>query len=346
MRKLQSYAGSDAAPQVSVVVPNHQGARYLSACLNSLATQTFRDFEVIISDDGSDDGSREIVRGLAPKMPFSLKFFELGENRGFPFAVNRGVEAARGKLVALLNNDTECDKDWLAALVAAAEKFPDAGFFASKILLSSSRGFYDCAGNCVTTAGIGEARKRFLPLEAGEEGRAVFGACAAASMYRREALDAAGPLDESYFMYYEDLDFDMRLNLAGFSCRYAPEAVVYHHLGAAARGSSLSRRIFLVSRNMEAFFFTYFPRPFGLRHLANHAALVFIQIIEYLLRGNISAYLAGKLAFLRMFRKARRKRRAIFARIGAGRGVSARFARPWLSRYVSSVLAQRRFSKL
>ncbi|MHC4661202.1 MAG: glycosyltransferase family 2 protein [Planctomycetota bacterium] len=330
-------------PVVSVIIPNYEGENYLPACFRALAGQVFRRFEVVVVDNGSKDESRAVVRRLAPSMPFMLKYIDLGTNRGFSYAVNRGIEHSSGEFVALLNNDTECDREWLSALVNEMTERPETGFLASNILLKSSPGNYDCTGHCITTAGIGEVHNRWQPVRENERSRGVFGACAAASMYRREALLEVGPLDESYFMYYEDLDLDMRLRMAGFSCRYVPEAVVYHRLGAAARGLAGTRRTFLLSRNMESFFFAYFPGPFRWRHFINHTALVFLQMLEHFLRGGGGAYLKGKLAFFRNIRRVRDKRRRVLSRFGNGREIRRHYAGSWLRRYLSSKLTQRRY---
>ncbi|TET36727.1 MAG: glycosyltransferase family 2 protein [Planctomycetota bacterium] len=339
--------GFTGTPLVSVIIPNYEGEKCLPACLESLAKQTFRDFEVLIVDNGSKDagtpGALALVRRLAPGQPFPLRYFDLGKNYGFATAVNRGIERSRGCFIALLNNDTECDPGWLLALADAMEAHPETGFLASKLLLASSRGHYDCTGHCLTTAGVGEVHNRFKPVDKNEKGRPVFGACAAASMYRREALEAVGLLDESYFMYYEDLDLDMRLRMAGYSCRYVPEAIVYHSLGAAARGLAGALKTFLVSRNMESFFFTYFPGPFRLRHFINHIGLVILQTLEYSLRGAGGPYIRGKLAFLRDFRKTRDRRREILKRFGNGNKLSMHFAGPWFFRYLSAIAAQLKY---
>jgi GT2 family glycosyltransferase len=333
-------------PLVSVVIPNYEGGKYLPACLEALAKQTFRDFEILIVDNGSKDESRALVRQLAPRQPFPLRYFELGKNYGFASAVNRGIELSRGCFIALLNNDTECDPGWLATLADAMEAYPETGFLASKILLASSPGHYDCTGHCPTTAGVGEVHNRFKPVDKNEKGRPVFGACAAASMYRREALEAVGLLDESYFMYYEDLDLDMRLRMAGYSCRYVPGAIVYHALGAAARGLAGARKTFLISRNMESFFFTYFPGPFRLRHFINHLGLLIIQTLEYSLRGAGGAYIRGKLAFLKDLRKTRDRRRKILKRFGNGNKLSRDFSGPWFFRYLSAVTTQLKYKRV
>ena len=103
--------------RVTVVIPNWNGERFLDLCLGSLRNQSFRDFETIVVDNGSTDGSIDFVRGHFP----DVDVVELGENRGIAAAFNVGVEASGTEFVVLLNNDTEQDERWLGELVGAAD---------------------------------------------------------------------------------------------------------------------------------------------------------------------------------------------------------------------------------
>jgi GT2 family glycosyltransferase len=103
-------------PRLTVVIPNWNGEKFLGICLGSLRRQTFRDFETILVDNVSTDGSLSLVRRDFPE----ARVVSLGENRGFSAGVNAGIEASEAELVALLNNDTDQDPGWLAALVRAA----------------------------------------------------------------------------------------------------------------------------------------------------------------------------------------------------------------------------------
>ncbi|MBA2443462.1 MAG: glycosyltransferase family 2 protein [Rubrobacter sp.] len=223
-------------PCVAVVVPNWNGERFLGPCLSSLLRQSYRDFETIIVDNGSEDGSLALLDREFPE----VRALPLGENRGFSAAVNVGIGATDAELVALLNNDTEQDAGWLSALVRAADAHPEAGSFASKLLDFADRKTLDGAGDALRRSGLP------YRLGHGERDRGqydtpapVFGACAAAALYRREMFDEIGTFDEDFFAYCEDGDLSFRAQLAGYGCRYVPEAVVYH-VGSASTGGQRS----------------------------------------------------------------------------------------------------------
>ena len=223
-------------PRVTVVIPNWNGARLLKLCLGSLRDQSFRDFETLLVDSGSTDGSLDFVAGNFPE----VKTIALRENPGFSGAVNAGIRASGTEFVALLNNDTEQDPGWLEALVRAADSHPESGLFASKLVDFHNRRVLDGAGDVMRLSGLpyrlghGERdRGRF------DQPGYVFGACAAAALYRKDMLDEIGHFDEDFVSYCEDGDLSFRAQLAGYSCFYAPSAVVYH-MGSASTGGKRS----------------------------------------------------------------------------------------------------------
>ena len=223
-------------PRLTVVIPNWNTKRFLAPCLNSLQKQTFTDFETILVDSGSTDDSLAFMAEYFPK----VHTIALGENRGFSGAVNAGIQATEGEYVVLLNNDTEQDAGWLAALVDAAERHPEAALFASKLLDFHDHTILDGAGDALRRSGLpyrlghGETdRERF------DEERYVFGACAAAALYRRSLFEEIGPFDNDFFAYCEDGDVSFRAQLAGHRCLYVPGAIVYH-VGSASTGGKRS----------------------------------------------------------------------------------------------------------
>jgi GT2 family glycosyltransferase len=222
--------------RVTVVIPNWNGERFLKLCLNSLRDQSFRDFETLLVDSGSTDGSLGFVAESFPE----VKTIALGENRGFSGAVNAGIRASETELVALLNNDTEQNPGWLEALVRAAEDHPEAGLFASKLVDFHDRRLLDGAGDAMRLSGLP------YRLGHGERDRGrfdvpgyVFGACAAAALYRRSLFDEIGLFDEDFVSYCEDGDLSFRAQLAGYRCFYVPGSVVYH-MGSASTGGKRS----------------------------------------------------------------------------------------------------------
>jgi GT2 family glycosyltransferase len=229
-----------------VVVPNWNGKRFLSSCLGSLREQSFKDFETVLVDNGSTDGSVEFVRNHFPEIRFVL----MGENQGFSAAANAGIKSSTAEYVALLNNDTEVDPGWLEELVRAAENHPEAGFFATKLVDFFERRFLDGAGDALRLSGLP------YRLGHGERDRGqfdtpayVFAACGAAALYRREMLDEIGLFDEDFVSYCEDGDLSFRAQLAGYRCFYVPDAVVYHISSASTGGKRSATATRLGSRN-------------------------------------------------------------------------------------------------
>ncbi len=222
--------------RVTVVVPNWNGERFLELCLGSLRNQSFEDFETILVDNGSSDGSLSLVAERFPE----VKTIALGENRGFAVAVNTGIKESATEFVALLNNDTEQEPSWLEALVSAAESHPESGLFASKLVDFQDRTILDGAGDAMRLSGLP------YRLGHGERDRGqfdtpghVFGVCAAAALYRRTLFEEVGLFDEDFVSYCEDGDLSFRAQLAGYRCFYAPDAVVYH-MGSASTGGKRS----------------------------------------------------------------------------------------------------------
>lgn len=216
-------------PLVSVVIPNLNGAPHLPDCLDSLRRQHYAPFEVILVDNGSTDTSLSLLARCYPE----VRVVPLGENHGFAPACNRGMRAARGEILVLLNNDTEVDAGWLTALVRTFERHPEAGAVASKIRLFDRRDHLHTAGDFYRLDGI-PGNRGVWQRDEGQFDRKepVFSACGAAAAYRRSMLDDVGLLDETFFFSCEDIDLGWRAQLRGWPCIYTPEAVVYHKVSA------------------------------------------------------------------------------------------------------------------
>jgi len=223
-------------PLVTVAVPTYEGRHLLEVILPSLDRQRFRDFEVFVVDDGSSDGT---VQWLAESWP-QIEVISLRENKGVTVALNACANAGSGELLALFNNDLELEPDCLSELVGALREHPEAGWAAAKLMDFDRRDVIDGAGDIYTWAGAA-GRRGHGELDRGQydEPREIFGACAGAALYRRSVLWEVGPFDEDFFACYEDVDWNLRAQLAGFSCRYVPSAVVYH-MGSATIGGGFN----------------------------------------------------------------------------------------------------------
>jgi GT2 family glycosyltransferase len=224
-------------PAVSVIIPNWNGAEHIPTCLESLRRQSFEDFEVIVADNGSTDGSLALLSCDYPE----VRVLALGENRGFTGACNAGILSARGSYIALLNNDTQADSGWLAEVVAAFERHPEAGMIASRMLLFDRREVFHTAGDFYRVNGLPGNRGAWQRDEGQYDDEAyVFGACGGSATYRRTLLEQVGTLDEDFFFSLEDVDLAWRAQLVGWRCVYAPQAIVYHKLSATGGGTTAS----------------------------------------------------------------------------------------------------------
>lgn len=301
-----------SSPFASVIIPNYNGLALLRTCLQALRSQTYPADrrEVIVVDDASSDGSAAFVRQRYP----DVQVVALLANQGFVAACQAGVQAAQGEVLALLNNDTEVEPGWLAALVAALVEHPEAGAAASKMLLFDRRDLLHTAGDLMAADGIPRNRGVWQRDEGQfDDERWVFGACGGAAAYRREAWQQAGGFDPALWMYLEDVDLAWRLQLLGWKCIYAPEARVYHQLSATGGGALASyytgrNTIWVIARN--------WPGPLLRRHwlaiTRGQGRIAFDALRAW--RGQAArARLRGQLAGLLSLASVLRQRRAIQA---------------------------------
>ncbi len=222
---------------LSVIIVNWNGAQHLPTCLDALRQQTFRDFEIILVDNASHDDSLSLLARDYPE----VKVIALSHNLGFTGGNNAGIRAAQGEFIVLLNNDTEADPRWLAEILAAFERHPEAGSVASKMKLFDRRDTFHTAGDFYRldgtpgNRGVWEIDRGQYELE-----EYVFSACGGSAAYRTAMLDQIGLLDEDFFFSCEDVDLAWRAQLAGWKCVYAPQAVVYHKLSATGGGVTAS----------------------------------------------------------------------------------------------------------
>jgi len=254
--------------RASVIVPNYNGRRFLDTCLGALFRQTYppERLEVVLVDDASTDDSVAWVREHYE----GVKIVALASNSGLAAGCNAGARAATGDLLVMLNNDTEAEPGWLAALVEAASAHPEAGAIASKMLLFDRREVLHNAGDLMGADGIPRNRGVWEvdegQYDAHEE---VFGGCGGGVAYRRAAWEAAGGFDERLFMYLEDVDLAWRLQLLGWRAIFAPEARLYHHLSATGGGVLAS---YYTGRNTLWVIAKDMPAPLIRKHLGRIVA--------------------------------------------------------------------------
>lgn len=240
--------------EVTVVIPNFNGMAYLDGVLSSLERQTIRNFEVILVDNGSTDGSCAFVSAEYPW----VHMIQLPENYGFSRAVNEGIHAARSPYVLLLNNDTEAEPDFLEEMVAALRRHKKAFSCQAKMIQLHDRDKMDDAGNYYCALGWAFARGKGKDISHYDREQKIFSTCAGAAIYRKKFIDRIGDFDEEHFAYLEDLDIGYRARIYGYENRYEPTASVLHY-GSASTGSrynsrktelSSSNNIYVIGKNM------------------------------------------------------------------------------------------------
>jgi N-acetylglucosaminyl-diphospho-decaprenol L-rhamnosyltransferase len=215
---------------IDVVIPTWNGRDLLQRCLESLSVQTV-EHRVIVADNGSTDETVALVRDRFP----TVDLVELERNYGFAGGVNRGVERGQAPVVVLVNNDVECDPPFLDRMMAPILADERVGMVAG-LLLRPGRGVIDNYGlECDATLA---AYPRFAGAPYPDtrlHDEHLLGPSGGAAAYRREALQAAGGLDERIFAYMEDVDLALRLRNIGWIAAGAPDATGIH-LGSATIG--------------------------------------------------------------------------------------------------------------
>ncbi len=317
----------DAPLSVSVLIPTWNGRDLLRACLDSLLQQTHRDFEVVVAENGSVDGTRDM---LEQEYPW-VRVVALDRNLGFARGVKAAFDVATGNLIVLLNNDTEAAPTWLEELVAAAHGHPTAASFACKILLFQDRRRLHSAGDYYGCDGVPGNRGVWEQdgPDYSERGW-VFGAQGAACAYRRSLLDTIGFFDEDLVSYCEDVDLNWRANLRGFRCLYVPEAQVFHHVSATGGGALAS---YYCGRNFIAVAVKDVPgylwRRYWRRIIGQQLAITVEALRNF--RGEAArARLRGQLAGLALIPSMLRKRRVVQGQITVDLSKIEELMGPWI----------------
>ena len=292
--------------KVSLIIVNWNGRELLVECLDSLNSQTFTDFSIIVVDNGSDDKSADFVENNYSH----VDVIRLPQNVGFCIANNIAIRTVQSQYIALLNNDTIVDSRWLEYLVKALDSYPEAGFVASKMLFNDSRDVIDRAGDAYTHSGTGLLRGRGFNRNAFNKREWIFGACAGAALYRISMLNDIGLFDEDFFLLYEDVDLSFRAQLKGYKCLYVPEAIVYHKTSMTIRHDS-SVSIYYGHRNLEWVYIQNMPSKLLLKTLFSHLIYIILSFSFFTCRGSLKEFIKAKRDAIRGFQKAINKRRLV-----------------------------------
>jgi len=257
-----------------------------------------------------DNGSTEAFLQLNNQS--NVKYIGLESNYGFSKAVNIGIKQSKGEYIAILNNDTEVDSNWIKNVIIAFEENRDAIVITSKIKSLRNKDLLDDVGDVILPSGkvykIGNNEK---DLGQYDKQRFIFGASGCASVYRREFFDKVGFFDEDFFAYLEDIDLSFRANLLGYKCLYVPEVVVYH-VGSATTGSQYNDfTVFHLAQNTISVIVKDFPFTILLRSIFSVLTYIISLQAFFLIKGYGGPYFKGLISGIRSVNKMRPKRHEI-----------------------------------
>jgi len=275
---------------VTVLIVNWNSGSLLAKCLQHLETQTVQPGHVLVVDNASTDHSAACVKQHA-----RVKLLQMTVNLGFAAGNNRALAECDTEFVALLNPDAFPEPDWLAQLQMAAHLYPDVAAFGSRQLCQDSPEILDGIGDSYHMSGL-VWRERHGGLAANGDmiQQEIFSPCAAAALYRRQALVDVGGFDEDYFCYVEDVDLGFRLRLAGHKAMYVPEAVV-HHVGSASTGGQNSDfSVYHGHRNLVWTFVKDMPGALFWLLLPLHLLLNLATVGLFMIRGQGKVILRAK----------------------------------------------------
>lgn len=249
---------------ISIIVPNYNGLSHLKDCFDSLRNQTEKNFKTYLIDNNSADNSIQFTRSNFPE----IEIIKLDSNMGFAKAVNVGIKNSlkdgNAKFICLLNNDIECDTNFLAELKQCLTS-SEVGSGACKMMNYFDRTIIDNAGDFIRIKGSPFARGH-AEKDRGQYDKAelIWGACGGAAIYKRDVFETVGFFDEDFFAYYEDVDFNFRMQLAGYKCYYNPKAICYHKRGATSK-AKIGFETMLCEKNLIAVRLKNYPLNLLLR---------------------------------------------------------------------------------
>jgi GT2 family glycosyltransferase len=298
--------GSAPRILISVLIVNYNGLAHLPECLEALQAQTCKDFEVVIVDNGSKDGSVAWIRRNHPW----VVLVESDRNRGFAGGNNFGIPHCRGESVYFLNNDTSIHPEAIRELVSAGRDNPGVNVFASFLINYKDRAKVDSAGDCIYTCGKGFSFTGY-PVSLFDKPRFITSACAGAALYSRKTLDRIGTFDEDFFLNYEDLDLSFRAQHAGEKILFVPASKVFHKGSSTLGGKKSSLSLYYSERNFGLFVLKNFPTSALIRFIPSILFVKAWGLLAAFWFGSPGAYFRGNFSFLGQLARIPAKRRRI-----------------------------------
>ncbi len=296
--------------RVSIIILNWNGRHLLDDCLSSVLAQSYDDFEVIIVDNGSTDGSPQWIAEHYPQ----VRLERLSENRGFCGGNNFGISRSRGEYIVLLNNDTKVDENWLEPLVSTMDFDATIAACDSKVLYFDQPDLIWMCGAQYAVSGSVTGRGH-LERDGVQYSTVcdVFAAVACSAMYRRFVFDQIGWLDEDFFAGYEDIDLSFRSRLLGYRIVNVPESRVYHKVSATHVFNS-PEYVYHGQRNVDYVYIKNMPFKLFIKYLPLHLVYMLGSMIYFAKEGRLGSFLRAKWAMAMNIPKLIRKRKLIQSR--------------------------------
>ncbi len=291
---------------VSVIIVNYNSGRLLARCLKCLARQTVTPQQVMVVDNASTDGSCDLIETLD-----GMTLVRAETNLGFAAGNNLALARCSTPFVALLNPDAFPEPDWLESLLDAAEKYPQYAMFGSRLVSAENPRLLDGDGDYYHVSGIVWREGHMRPVKAPSAPREVFSPCAAAALYRTEAVREAGGFDPDFFCYLEDIDLGFRLRLKGYRCLQVPQSVVYHMGSAVTGGKRGDFAVYYGHRNLVWVYFKNMPSYLFWLFLPLHVFMNLISLGLAFKRGQSRVMARAKFDAVTGIPRAWRKRTGI-----------------------------------
>lgn len=298
-------------PLISVIIPNYNGKHHLEECFTSLEEMGFDNYEVILVDNDSSDGSTEFTSSTFPE----VNILSLKKNYGFAEGCNLGAKESKGEFIAFLNNDTRVDSKWLEELIKASKKYGEDHIYSSKVL------FYDPPHQINTIGGIITPMGSGLDMGFAKDDtdnyntvRFVGSPSGCSMLLKKSTFMEMGGFDKDYFAYLEDVDFGWRCWLKGHKTYYIPQSVVYHKYGSTGGKIDTPFRVYNVQKNRLFNILKNFSSLNVMLGLLISLGFDIIRITMFIIHGNfdlIKAVLKGNITFIKKISKTRSKRKKI-----------------------------------
>jgi GT2 family glycosyltransferase len=297
-------------PLLSILVLNFNGKDLLPSCLNSILSQNYDDYELIVADNNSSDGSKEYIKENFPTAILA----ENSENFGFATGNNRALQHAKGEWIFFLNNDAFLEKNCLNILDEHIKnRKPEQLVFAPLMLKSDSPDYVDSAGDILYPWGYAYKYENVLASEQNfSEDREIAAACCGAAVFNKDLLMRLHGFDEDFFLYYEDIDLSLRARHLGAKIYLVPQAKVFHK-GSATVGKRTSSRLYYIERNRFWTKLKNFPLITLIKYAPHSFACSLFSLMLWTCRGFFFAWVKSRFAMLKGMPKMLKKRRKIFA---------------------------------